>query len=169
MTSLKKWLSPEELHEWREWHSRGKKEKVAREKELRRRTRKRKRKHTQPKPYKQLRAEMEVKCRAYLETFWPEFNSAIGVEEKIRLLRAAANPPWRTVPKQFRDSLRAEYNRSKDKLLNLPPCECAACEDEWVSERHHIIPLAFGGINDTMNLIRIGEKCHESIHPWMAR
>jgi hypothetical protein len=163
LTSLKRWLTPEELREFKTWKRQGTKRVSAYAVHRSKRGKKRK----ERKCYKQLRRECEIRCHRYLKKFWPEFNLYPEKESRIRLLKAAANPAWQRVPDKLRLSLRSEYERKKWKLLNMPPSECACCSEEGVKERHHIIPLAFGGINDELNLIGIGIKCHTEIHPWM--
>lgn len=110
--------------------------------------------------------ESNKRCAEYLESFWPKFSAACP-KERLALLKVAANPPWSRVSDSMRQSIRDSYSAKRWKYLNFPIEECGCCGEERATEKHHIIPVAFGGINSDFNLIKIGNRCHEEIHPWL--
>lgn len=107
----------------------------------------------------------EKRCRAYLKDFWDIFNT--GKVDKMRLLQIAANPGWSRIDNAFRLRLRKAFSRQYTQYLVGISEECAiCCGRKWI-EKHHIVPLAYGGINDNLNLLGICMPCHDEIHPWM--
>lgn len=115
------------------------------------------------------RGECEKRCRAYLSQFWPKYTRAGCTEERLMLLQEAANPPWVPASESLRKSIRARYENRKFCFLRGEIVECGACAAAKAKENHHIIPVAFGGINDPINLIKICYSCHNVIHPWMVK
>jgi len=107
------------------------------------------------------------RCEDYLSHFWEKFNLTRTGEEKMRLLQRAASPPWKRVSPAMRLHLRNKYQRHGWKLLDVPISECPVCGNTSASEKHHVIPLCFGGINENRNLLKICYGCHDAIHPWM--
>lgn len=108
----------------------------------------------------------EGRCRTYLKEFWPKFSTAESNTERLFLLTRAANPGWGRVTEYLRKALRKEFQSRYRKLLTVPIEQCPTCGLR-PKEKHHVIPLAFGGINEDINLILICMACHDEIHPWM--
>lgn len=44
--------------------------------------------------------------------------------------------------------------------------ECFVCGGR-ATQRHHVIPLARGGLATKKNTVWIDRDCHKAIHPWM--
>ena len=107
------------------------------------------------------------RCRRYLGTFTPLFLVS-DCQTRLEMLKSAANPPWSKVSRRLWKSLRDFYGANIGRY-RIPPGICPACESERTSETHHIIPLDYGGINDLLNMVKIGFKCHNAIHPWMEK
>jgi hypothetical protein len=107
-----------------------------------------------------------ARCRALLDRFWIDFNRTEDGDERLQLLEMAANPPWARVAKELRLKLRKEFRIRYKTLLDGIGEECGVCPNEW-REKHHIVPLAYGGINENINLIAICLECHDAIHPWL--
>lgn len=116
---------------------------------------------------KMWRSESEKRCREYLKEFWPKFSAAQSKQERLELLKAAANPGWALVHKRLKQSIRGRYLNNKVPLLPKEIVQCGCCIGGRAREQHHIIPVAYGGINDTINLLKICLDCHDEIHPWM--
>jgi len=111
--------------------------------------------------------EAAHRCRAYLAHFWPRFELAGGDLNRLELLRRAAHiPGWPRVSHDLNKRLRHEFRRKAHRLLSVPIEKCATCE-AVPREKHHIVPLCFGGINEDVNLVLICIGCHDFIHPWM--
>jgi hypothetical protein len=108
----------------------------------------------------------EARCREYLRKFWIDFNRTEDGDERLQLLSMAANPPWARVTKELRLKLRRQFQIRYKTLLDAIGEECGVCPNEW-REKHHIVPLAYGGINEDINLLAICLECHDAIHPWM--
>jgi hypothetical protein len=107
----------------------------------------------------------ESRCRAYLKDFWDVFNS--GVLSRSNLVRMASHPGWARIDKGLLKRLRKDFKKQYWQYLQGIDPECAICgARRWV-EKHHIVPLCFGGINDNLNLMGICLICHNEIHPWM--
>ena len=79
----------------------------------------------------------------------------------------AANPGWPRVDNALRLRLRKEFSKRYAQYLVGISDECAICSGRRWTEKHHIIPLSHGGINDNVNLMGICVPCHDEIHPWM--
>lgn len=107
----------------------------------------------------------ELRCRKYLRDFWDLFNT--GKLDRLRLVCMAANPGWCRVDEGLRLRLRKDFSKRYTQYLVGISEECAICGSRRWTEKHHIIPLAFGGINDNLNLMGICIPCHDEIHPWM--
>lgn len=106
------------------------------------------------------------RCEEYLPEFWRKFGSAT-CEERMVLLKQAANPPWVRVSHAASRQLRKQFVNMGWKYLHLSIAEtCATCNNP-PQERHHVIPVCFGGIATALNLILICNACHDEIHPWM--
>jgi len=117
-----------------------------------------------------LREEMlsaSERTTQYLATFWPKFNAVTNNADRLTLLKRAANPGWGRVTEELRRFLRASFGRKAYQMLVVPIEQCACCENR-PQEKHHIVPLSYGGINEELNLIFICETCHNAIHPWMV-
>ena len=108
----------------------------------------------------------ERRTRQYLVMFWQCFNAAETDPRRLEILKAAANPGWARVTRKFRERLRLEFHRKYQELLAVPIEKCGSC-DRKPKEKHHIVPLSHGGINENVNLILICTECHDEIHPWM--
>jgi len=107
----------------------------------------------------------EERCRSYLKDFWEIFNA--GKLDRMRLVQMASNPGWSRVDNGLRLRLRKDFSKRYTQYLVGIAEECAICSGRRWTEKHHIIPLAFGGINDNLNLMGICMECHNEIHPWM--
>lgn len=103
----------------------------------------------------------------FLPQFWERFNSANSAFGKRVALISASNPGWPRVSQRLRDKLRLKYFRKYNSLLDGIDIECGCCGSQKWREKHHIVPLAYGGTNTNENLLAICEECHNSIHPWM--
>jgi len=115
------------------------------------------------------RGRAEVLCLTYLKVFWPRFSAAVSDSERLGLLKAAAKDPgWERVSEDLRKYLRQKFTKMGFRLLDVPVDKCGVC-DNPPKEKHHIVPLYFGGINANDNLIMICCECHNAIHPWMVR
>lgn len=159
MDQMKRWLNRAEYREWEAWKRKGTKRKKKKSKIEKR----------QHKAFKQEeRIEAEKRCNEYLNIFWWEFNRAATGEQRLAVMKKAAVPGWRRVSQSLQTSLRAKFLRRKYPEA-LYQEECLVCNSEYARERHHIVPLHFGGTNDMMNLLRICYTCHEEIHPWMKK
>jgi hypothetical protein len=107
----------------------------------------------------------ESRCRSYLKDFWDIFNS--GKLNRMNLVHMASDPGWARIDKGLLRRLRKDFNKQRWQYLEGIGPECAiCCADRWI-EKHHVIPLCFGGINDNLNLMGICLNCHNEIHPWM--
>lgn len=111
----------------------------------------------------------KTRCEEYLKAFWFKYPRAASTEERILLLSQAANPPWERISPELLKSLRARYVRRSWKFLDAEILECGACVSAKADVKHHIVPIAFGGINSDINLLKICDGCHRLIHPWMSR
>lgn len=47
-------------------------------------------------------------------------------------------------------------------LLILPDTKCYVC-DRKATDRHHVLPLCKGGLNDPKNLVPLCKKCHKRL------
>lgn len=115
------------------------------------------------------RAQSEKKCRDYLKEFWPKFSAAQTKEERLDLLKSAAHPGWELVHKRLKQSIRGKYFNIKVPMLPKEIVECGCCIAGRAREQHHIVPVAYGGVNERINILKICLECHNLIHPWMAR
>ena len=79
-----------------------------------------------------------------------------------RLIQCAKGRYINPVPYLERKS---EYRRIKECLCekDLP---CFVC-GSYSRNRHHIIQLKYGGINECFNLVTLCDICHGKIHPWL--
>lgn len=109
----------------------------------------------------------EAKTRKYLTEFWWKFNLVNTYKDRMDLLKMAANPPWPRVTAKLHTKLRGKYRKLFWKLLAFDIQECVVCNERRAEEKHHIVPLSFGGINEDIGLLKICLQCHETIHPWM--
>lgn len=129
---------------------------------------KQKRQHRREKNWK-LRAERklaEERCADYLVGFWQRFEFS---DRKLEMLKQAACPPWKRVSDRLRKRLRSEFNRTAFHILHIEGgVQCGACDQDWAQEKHHIVPLCYGGMNDRVNILLICLACHNAIHPWMS-
>lgn len=138
-------------------------EKNAKLKRLKKKIRKFRRKEKEKqRAERQMAAE---RCNRFLTGFWEFFNQA-QEGERIIFLKDAAHPGWPRISFDLRVKLRKEFAHLSRHLLNIPDTHCICCDRAWV-EKHHIVPLAYGGINEEINLVLICVGCHDEIHPWM--
>jgi len=113
--------------------------------------------------------DLVKRTQDYLVPFWDRFNSAETDEARLSLLRAYSVPPWKRVSQHVRRLCRKDPHHQVSALFDsLGLVKCATCDDP-AENKHHIVPCCFGGPTISVNLILICEKCHESIHPWMAQ
>lgn len=108
-----------------------------------------------------------ARCQKYLVAFWTAFNESKSGFERMDLLKEAANPPWQRISPSLLLSLRRQFRRRYTQYLVGISEECAICSGQKWREKHHIVPLSYGGINDNANLLGICMGCHDEIHPWM--
>jgi 5-methylcytosine-specific restriction endonuclease McrA len=108
-----------------------------------------------------------TKCRELLENFWRMFDALPNTSMRLGYLRETSSPGWPRVDEGMRKRLRREFSRRYRDLLKNIDEQCGICGNDRWREKHHIIPLSFGGINDDLNLIAICMKCHNEIHFWM--
>lgn len=113
------------------------------------------------------RSQSEKRCREYLQGFWPKFAVAQSKEEKLVLLKAAAHPGWDMIHGRLAQSIRNRYVNKKVPMLPKEIVECGCCTEGRAREQHHIVPVAYGGINEPMNILKICLECHNLIHPWL--
>ncbi|HET7210040.1 MAG TPA: HNH endonuclease signature motif containing protein [Terriglobales bacterium] len=85
----------------------------------------------------------------------------------MSLLKEAANPGWPRVSKRLWTSIRDKYSARSWALLNVTIEVCGCCQEQAPEEKHHVIPAAYGGPSEDLNLIKICLLCHAEIHPWM--
>ena len=107
------------------------------------------------------------KCNGVLERFWMQFDGLPNTSMRLGYLREMSSPGWPRVDKKLRERLRREYAKKYRFLLVNIDEQCGICGNGPWKEKHHIIPLSFGGINEDLNLIAICVECHNEIHPWM--
>lgn len=114
-----------------------------------------------------------------LKQFWDKFGSnnknGIGFskEAKLELLIKVANIKIRYKDQQslqkrrgmFLKNTRRFKRKNPDKKFNSP---CFVCSEK-AQCRHHMIQLQYGGINCGRNIIRLCNRCHAEIHPWLKR
>lgn len=109
----------------------------------------------------------EKRTREYLKGFWERFNAEETKENRLVLLKDAANPDWPRVSGKMRSRCRRDkYHKMSILFSGLGEIECASCES-IASEKHHIIPCCYGGPTIQENLIMICMGCHNEIHPWL--
>jgi HNH endonuclease len=106
-------------------------------------------------------------CQERLLGFWKKFETLPNSAMRLDLLRRMSRPPWRRVSDELRKRLRRQFAVKYRSLLANIDDWCGVCGDGVWKEKHHIIPLSHGGINEDLNLIAICQKCHDEIHPWM--
>jgi len=111
----------------------------------------------------------EKEVRALLKKFWPRFESACNSYERIKVLKSYANPGWKRVSDELRKGLRRQYLKRYSHLLKDIDEHCGVCGNYVWREKHHVIPLSHGGINEDINLLAICLGCHDEIHPWMKQ
>ena len=87
---------------------------------------------------------VEYRRRA-IEEFWTTFNGCKTTHDRLLLLRRFANPPWKRIDNNLRLLMRKKFGRSWSKLLTGIGPECGSCEVNRWTEKHHIVPLAYGG------------------------
>lgn len=109
----------------------------------------------------------ETKCKERLDLFWYHWDKLHDSFARCTALRNMTVQKWGRVDNSLRLSLRKEFRKRWYKLLaNIDP-QCGVCGNMPWREKHHIIPLYLGGINENINLIAICQDCHDEIHPWM--
>jgi hypothetical protein len=111
--------------------------------------------------------DRQRKARQFLEAFWPEFEKMPNTDLRLKLLRKAANPPWPRIDDRVRMKLRRDFARKWVFLLTEIDAYCGVCGNMRWKEKHHVVPLSHGGLNENLGLLAICIKCHEEIHPWL--
>lgn len=111
--------------------------------------------------------DRQAKARKFLETFWQAFEALPTSAMRLACLNKAARPKWPRVCPELRKKLRQEFARRYSYLLAEIDEYCGVCGDGVWKEKHHIVPLSHGGLNENINLIAICKHCHDEIHPWM--
>jgi hypothetical protein len=106
------------------------------------------------------------RCAKYLKYFWPKFTFCETPGDRLALVKEATGLDW-WVSKELRLKLREEYKRNRFRYLAVEIDTCGICEMNRPEERHHVVMLAYGGINADINLLAICLACHDYIHPWM--
>jgi len=106
------------------------------------------------------------RCRNYLKEFWPQFSICSTKAERMELIKRAVKLNW-WVSEGLRMKLRRQYLKFCKGLLRVPIETCGICESARPRERHHIVMIAYGGLNVDENLLAICTGCHDEIHPWM--
>ena len=94
-----------------------------------------------------------------------EVNWAFGKESVLKQLYAMTKIH---VPHYYHGnwnykSKRMSFDRHsfmKNKIGNI----CKICQEKESLDRHHIIPIANGGVSIKENIIGICRKCHSEIH-----
>lgn len=127
---------------------------------------KRKRKREQKQKLTLERKMAAERCAKYLKEFWPRFQGCKDKQDRMFLLKEASGLGW-WVDKGLRLKLRAEYRKQGFRLLAFEIETCGICEMRPPEEKHHVVMLAYGGINANVNLLAICMDCHDEIHPWL--
>lgn len=110
-----------------------------------------------------------VEYKKAIDEFWITFNGCKTTHDRLQLLCRFANPPWKRIDNNLRLLMRKKFGRNWSKLLAGIGPECGCCEVNRWTEKHHIVPLGYGGLNENRNLLAICPTCHDVIHPWMAQ
>ena len=76
----------------------------------------------------------------------------------------------RSKSKTIKSSLRNKTNNETTKLKK-EFCfqKCCKCGSDIDIELHHMIPHAFGGLSETMNLMPLCSKCHQEYTNWFMK
>lgn len=120
-----------------------------------------------PKKLKNERKQAAERCRKFLEKFWHDFTLCVTKQQRMDLIKRAVRLEW-WVSERLRMQIRREYLKKKHHLLNIKDVECGICLAAKADEKHHIVMVCYGGINENENLIAICQGCHNEIHPWMV-
>ena len=109
----------------------------------------------------------------YLKRFWTRFNKpGIDVAARLALLQHAANAEnWPETHHEIVWNRRWAFQSNYDLFLvdieEVLEAPCQLCRSAPWRNKHHIVPLQCGGINDDLNLIALCVHCHTAIHPHM--
>lgn len=107
------------------------------------------------------------KYRDLINRFWNNFEGLPNTQMRLDYLRSVSNPGWPRVSEEVRLKLRKQFAKRYRMLLVNIDDQCGVCGDGVWHEKHHVIPLSYGGMNESLNLIAICESCHNKIHPWL--
>src|SRR2546423_4445618 len=106
--------------------------------------------HRHRKAKRKLHNPHAQECRARLDIFWKEFSALPNTAMRLEYLRRASRPPWKRVSDEIRKRLRRQFAAKYPFLLTSIDEYCGACGDGVWKEKHHIIPLSHGGINEDL-------------------
>jgi 5-methylcytosine-specific restriction endonuclease McrA len=117
--------------------------------------------------------EIDAQRRSYqasqhLKKFWDAAHRAtrLGRRDLLRryaMLKLDPDPYLAANPSVARHHFEKRKSRGHYRMNGA----CWCCRVEPARERHHIIALAHGGPNRTLNIVKICAACHDEIHPWL--
>jgi len=115
--------------------------------------------------YKRL-TEKEIKAVSVaLTSFWKDYETLEFTKNKITMLVNYSNKMFSYFKGKDLYNRRLEFTSLEELKLGKHET-CKVC-GSIATERHHIIPLRYGGINVQRNIISICKDCHCKIHPWL--
>jgi 5-methylcytosine-specific restriction endonuclease McrA len=107
-----------------------------------------------------------ARCWGWFKAGERDFGVWRKPSEKLQILKSYAPVKEGAGHSKKYQWMRDEYSRRSGDFWFVIKCPCFICGGV-AEHKHHIVPLANGGINHCSNMVPLCGICHSKVHPWM--